>query len=97
MIGEILTPEELAERLKVTVAWITEKRRPRCPNPIPAIPIGKAIRFDWNAVVKWLEECAEADVKSLQQRRTAQRTMKNRTGKKSRSQDPDGIQDRVEE
>jgi hypothetical protein len=36
-LGEILTPEELAQRLKVSVAWITEKRRPRCPNPIPAI------------------------------------------------------------
>jgi hypothetical protein len=69
MIGEILAPEELAQRLKVSTAWITEKRRPRCPNPIPAIPIGKLIRFDWNRVVKWLEECAAADAKSLQQRR----------------------------
>jgi hypothetical protein len=94
MIGEILTPEELAERLKVTVAWITEKRRPRCPNPIPAIPIGKQIRFDWGSVVKWLEECAAADAESLKQRRT---THSKRTKKKSRSQDPDGIQDRAEE
>jgi hypothetical protein len=69
-LGEILTPEELAQRLKVSVAWITEKRRPRCPNPIPAIPIGKQIRFDWDNVVRWLEECAAADAKSLQQRRT---------------------------
>jgi hypothetical protein len=68
-LGEILTPEELAQRLKVSVAWITEKRRPRCPNPIPAIPIGKQIRFDWDSVVKWLEVCAAADAESLQQRR----------------------------
>jgi hypothetical protein len=53
-----------------TRAWITEKRRPRCPNPIPAIPIGKQIRFDWDSVVRWLEECAAADAQSLQQRRT---------------------------
>jgi Helix-turn-helix domain len=69
-LGEILTPEELAERLKVSVAWITEKRRPRCPNPIPALPIGKQIRFDWDAVIKWLEDCAAADAKNLQERRT---------------------------
>ena len=67
-LGEILTPEELAQRLKVSVEWITEKRRPRCPNPIPAIPIGKQIRFDWESVVKWLEQCA-ADAESLKQRR----------------------------
>jgi hypothetical protein len=69
-LGEILTPEELAQRLKVTVEWVMEKRRPRCPNPIPALPIGKLIRFDWDSVVRWLEECAAADSKSLQQRRT---------------------------
>ena len=45
-IGDILTPEELAGRLKVDVGWIYEKRRPRCKNPIPAIPMGKIIRFD---------------------------------------------------
>ena len=70
-LGEILTPEELAQRLKVSVAWITEKRRPRCPNPIPALPIGKHIRFDWDSVVRWLEECAAADTTSLQHRRTS--------------------------
>jgi hypothetical protein len=79
-LGEILTPEELAQLLKVSVAWITEKRRPRCPNPIPAIPIGKQIRFDWDSVVKWLEVCAAADAESLKQRRenhVPQRRSKN--------------------
>jgi hypothetical protein len=72
-IGEILTSEERAQRLKVSVAWITEKRRPRCPNPIPAIPIGKQIRFDWDSVVRWLEVCAAADAKSLLLRKSQQR------------------------
>jgi hypothetical protein len=79
-LGEILTPEELAQRLKVSLAWIKEKRRPRCPNPIPAIPIGKQIRFDWDSVVKWLEQCAAADAESLQDRRknhVPQRRAKN--------------------
>jgi hypothetical protein len=78
-LGEILTPEELAQRLKVTVEWVMEKRRPRCPNPIPAIPIGKLIRFDWDNVVKWLEECAAADAKSLQQRRTGHVPQRRKT------------------
>ena len=43
-LGEILTPEELAERLKVSVTWVMEKRRPQCPNPIPALPLGRLIR-----------------------------------------------------
>jgi hypothetical protein len=82
-LGEILTPEELAQRLKVTVGWVKEKRRPRCPNPIPAIPIGKAIRFDWNRVVEWLEQCAEADAKSLQQRRTNHVPQRRKAKKRS--------------
>ncbi len=66
--GEILTPEELAERLKVSVGWIYEKRRPRCVSPLPAIPMGRTIRFDWDAIVKWLEEQAAADAANLKAR-----------------------------
>lgn len=68
-IGDILTPEELAGRLKVDVGWIYEKRRPRCKNPIPAIPMGKMIRFDWDKIVEWLRAQAEADEKSIALRR----------------------------
>jgi hypothetical protein len=68
-LGDILTPEELAERLKVDVSWIYEKRRPRCKNPIPAIPMGKIIRFDWDKIVEWLRAQAEADEKSIALRR----------------------------
>jgi excisionase family DNA binding protein len=50
----ILTPEELAARLKVKPSWVYEKTRERCQNPIPALRIGRYIRFDWAAVVKWL-------------------------------------------
>jgi hypothetical protein len=66
---DIITPEELAKRLKVDVGWVYEKRRPRCKNPIPAIPMGKIIRFDWERVVDWLREQAIADEKSIAQRR----------------------------
>src|SRR5277367_2810124 len=77
-VDDILTPEELAERLKVDVSWIYEKRRPRCKNPIPAIPMGKTIRFDWDKIVSWLQAQAEADEKSIALRR---RTPIKRRGK----------------
>jgi hypothetical protein len=55
-LGEILTVEELAGRLKVTPAWVKHRRRSRCKNKVPALDIvGRPLRFDWDAVVKWLE------------------------------------------
>jgi hypothetical protein len=62
---DILTPKELAARLKVSVGWIKEKRRPRCKNPIPALPIGGELRFDWQAIQKWLAEQAAFDAASI--------------------------------
>ncbi len=56
---ELLTHEEIAERLKVPASWVYEKTRKRCVNPIPSIPMGRYIRFDWDAVVKWLEQQAQ--------------------------------------
>jgi excisionase family DNA binding protein len=56
---EILTPEEVAKRLKVSVRWVYEKRRPRAKNPIPCLPLGRYIRFDWSEVLKWLNALAD--------------------------------------
>jgi len=53
--ADILTPKELAERLKVPEGWIFEKTRARCDNPIPCLHMGRFIRFDWPSVVGWLE------------------------------------------
>ena len=50
----ILTPQELAERLKVPLSWVFEKTRARCRNQIPCLRIGRYVRFDWTAVVRWL-------------------------------------------
>ena len=61
---ELLTHEEIAARLKVPASWVYEKTRKRCQNPIPSIPMGRYIRFDWDAVVKWLEEQAKATERS---------------------------------
>ncbi len=51
---DILTPEELASRLKVPDSWVYEKTRGRCRNPIPCLRLGRYVRFDWAAVAAWL-------------------------------------------
>jgi hypothetical protein len=57
----ILTPEELAARLKVPDSWVYEKTRGRCrtfsgssalaacraTGPIPCLRLGRYVRFNW--------------------------------------------------
>jgi hypothetical protein len=54
----ILTPQELAERLKVPVSWVYENTRNRAnvrnADPLPNIRMGKYLRFYWPEVEKWL-------------------------------------------
>jgi excisionase family DNA binding protein len=45
----LLTPDELAERLKVPVSWVYEQSR---VGKIPTIRIGKYVRFRLNEVLK---------------------------------------------
>ena len=54
---DILTPQELAERLKVDVGWVFEKTRNRKQGSTPALPVfkcGKYLRFYWPDVSAWL-------------------------------------------
>ena len=57
--SHILTPEELAKRLKVPVSCVYENTRNRAKvrntDPLPAIRMGKYLRFFWPEVEKWLE------------------------------------------
>jgi excisionase family DNA binding protein len=56
---DILTPEELAARLKVPKSWVYEKTRFRNwvrGDPLPSLRLGRYIRFDWTKVVEWLTE-----------------------------------------
>jgi excisionase family DNA binding protein len=65
----ILTPQELADRLKVPLSWVFEKTRARCRNQIPCLRIGRYVRFDWTAVVTWLKSNGIDEAgRSLQQR-----------------------------
>jgi len=47
--AELLTPEELAERLKVPESWVYEQSR---MNKIPTHRMGRYIRFDLSEVIE---------------------------------------------
>jgi hypothetical protein len=54
---DILTPAELAKRLRVPLSWVYEKSRARGrfgDVPLPVLRVGKYLRFDWRAVTEWL-------------------------------------------
>jgi hypothetical protein len=55
--ADILTPEELAKKLKVPRGWISEKVRRRKQGTTPRLPhfkCGKYLRFYWPDVAAWL-------------------------------------------
>jgi hypothetical protein len=55
---DLLTPEELAARLKVPKSWVFEQTRQRASvrnkSPLPCIRLGKYLRFSWVQVSEWL-------------------------------------------
>jgi len=53
---DILTPEELAARLKVRKTWVYKQTRSRSRNPLPRLRIGRYLRFDWTKVSEWLNQ-----------------------------------------
>jgi hypothetical protein len=57
---DLLTPSELASRLKVSKSWVFEQTRQRAKvrnkKPLPHIRLGKYLRFSWNQVSEWLLE-----------------------------------------
>lgn len=55
--ADILTPLELAARLKVTKWWVYHQMRPTVRahgTPLPAVKIGGYLRFHWPDVAAWL-------------------------------------------
>jgi excisionase family DNA binding protein len=54
----LLTPAELAARLRVAESWVREKTRERARlrdrDPLPVVRLGKYVRFSWAAVEAWL-------------------------------------------
>lgn len=52
--SDILTVEELAERLKVSSTWVYDKMRQRGPCSLPVLHCGRYLRFSWIAISAWL-------------------------------------------
>lgn len=71
--ADILTPDELAERLKVKRSWVFEMTRKRQRNPIPHYKVGKYLRFSWPDVCEWLESTRQEGVADRRSNRTRAR------------------------
>jgi excisionase family DNA binding protein len=51
---ELLTTQELANRLRVPVSWVYARTRETGPSTIPRIRVGKYLRFYLDDVMDWL-------------------------------------------
>lgn len=60
---DLLTPAELARRLKVAQTWVYEQTRARAvvrsEETIPVVPVGRYLRFHWPSICTWLRRKAE--------------------------------------
>ena len=54
----LLTPKEVAEILSVSVAWVLDHSSRRRPY-LPAIRLGKAVRFRRSDVEEFIQECSQ--------------------------------------
>jgi hypothetical protein len=52
--ADLLTPKQLAQRLQVSLGWMREKTRKRNRNKLPALPLGRFVRFYWPDVCRWM-------------------------------------------
>ena len=56
--ADLLTPQQLADRLQVSKTWVFDQTRERSKvrnaHPLPVIRLGKYLRFSWRAVSEWL-------------------------------------------
>jgi excisionase family DNA binding protein len=53
---ELLTINEMAERLKVPLSWLYSRTRITRPGSIPRIKVGKYVRFVESDVMEWLRK-----------------------------------------
>lgn len=54
MENDLLTLEEMANRLKVKVSWLYRKTKENGTEAIPRLMVGKYIRFNEAEVMEWL-------------------------------------------
>ena len=56
MLRNLLSIEELAEKLKVKKSWIYAQTKESGKGSFPKIKIGKYLRFDETAVSDWIKK-----------------------------------------
>ena len=61
MQENLLNVDQLAENLNVPKSWVYSRTRESGPESIPKIRLGKYIRFEINAVMRWLREQDKGD------------------------------------
>ena len=54
--ADILTPQELAKRLRLPLSWVYKltDQSHNNGNRLPVLRCGKYLRFDWAEVCEWL-------------------------------------------
>ena len=55
-VAELLTVQELAEKLKVKKSWVYSRTRETGPGAMPRISLGKYRRFKLQDVLEWGEK-----------------------------------------
>ena len=58
--GELLTGDELCQRLKIKKSFLYAPCRRKGPDAVPCIKIGKYLRYDLQAVKCWIVKQNEA-------------------------------------
>ena len=53
---ELLTIDEMADRLRVQKSWLYQFTRPKTDDTIPHLRVGKYLRFREEEVLRWLRE-----------------------------------------
>jgi excisionase family DNA binding protein len=54
--SDLLTVKEAAAMLKVPVSWVYQHVRPEVENRLPAVKLGKYLRFDVRDLRMYLDE-----------------------------------------
>jgi predicted DNA-binding transcriptional regulator AlpA len=52
---EIMTPDQVADLLQVSLTWLYEKSRRRQRNPLPVKRIGRYLRYRRSEVLDWFD------------------------------------------
>ena len=55
-LRELVTMQEMAERLKVPKSWLYRRTMSKGEGAIPRVQVGRYIRFHPETVLQWLEK-----------------------------------------